>query len=51
MAPVWLLDETGAVKTEFTDDYLAKGTAHAAAHQVERDRVAAFANVAPALDI
>jgi hypothetical protein len=51
MAPVWLLDETGAVKTEFTDDYLAKGTAHATAHQGERDRVAAFANVAPAFDI
>jgi hypothetical protein len=51
MAPVWLLDETGAVKAEFTDDYLAKGIAHPAAHQVERDRVAAFANAAPALDI
>jgi hypothetical protein len=50
MAPVWLFDETGAVKTEFTDDYLAKGTAHPAAHHVERDLVAAFANVAPSLD-
>ncbi len=48
MAPVWLLDETGAVKAEFADDYLAKGTAHPAAHHVEQDRVAAFANVAPA---
>ena len=50
MAPVWLLDETGAVKAAFADDYLAKGTTQAAAHQAERDRVAAFANVAPALD-
>lgn len=50
MAPVWLLDESGAVKAEFADDYLAKGPAHASAHDVEQDHVAAFANVAPALD-
>lgn len=50
MAPVWLLDETGAVKEEFTHDYLAKGTLHAAADQPEQDQNAAFANVAPALD-
>mgnify|MGYP003779017259 CR=1 FL=1 len=50
MAPVWLLDEVGAVKAEFADDYLAKGPARASTHDVEQDQVAAFANVAPALD-
>ena len=47
MAPVWLLDETGAVKAEFADDYLAKGARYAEAHQIDRDRDAAFTNVAP----
>jgi hypothetical protein len=48
MAPVWLPTETGPLG-EFTDDYLAKGTG--TRRRRARDRVAAFANVAPAFDI
>jgi hypothetical protein len=50
MAPVWLLDETGAVKAEFAADYRTKGARHAPADQIERDRADAFSNVAPALE-
>ena len=50
MAPVWLLDEAGAVKAEFADDYLTKGAWHADTRQVEHDRIDAFANVAPGLE-
>ena len=48
MAPVWLLDETGAVNADFADDYLAKGARDREASQVDRDRLDAFTNVAPA---
>lgn len=50
MAPAWLLDETGEVRAEFADDYIAKGSALAGSSQVERDRADAFANVAPEPD-
>ena len=50
MAPVWLLDEHGEVKPEFAADYRVKGPILAAADDVERDRVDAFANRAPVLD-
>jgi hypothetical protein len=47
MAPVWMLDDAGEVHAEFTADYLVKGVRDAEASQVDRDRVDAFANVAP----
>ena len=47
MAPAWLLDDTGEVRHEFADDYIAKGARRSAPSQVERDRADAFANVAP----
>lgn len=47
MAPTWLLDDAGAVKREFTDDYVVKSRHQAQPDQVERDRSDAFANVAP----
>ncbi len=47
MAPGWLLDDGGEVKAEFADDYVAKGARRSEATQVERDRIDAFANVAP----
>ena len=47
MAPVWLLDETGEVMAAFADDYLTKGPRCADANQLDRDRVYAFANLAP----
>lgn len=50
MAPVWLLDETGTVNAEFAQDYLARGVQRAEVTQIDRDRVAAFANVAPAVE-
>src|SRR5664279_1431291 len=47
MAPVWLLDPTGEVRAEFAEDYVVKGAPRPEAHQVEKDRADAFANVAP----
>lgn len=47
MAPVWLLDEMGEIRAEFADDYIAKGARRSEVSQVDRDRVDAFANVAP----
>ena len=47
MAPAWLLDETGEIRAEFADDYIAKGVRRSEANQVEQDRADAFANVAP----
>lgn len=47
MAPVWLLDDAGEVRAEFAADYVVKGPRRADASQVARDRVDAFANVAP----
>jgi len=47
MAPVWLLDERGDVRPEFAADYLVKGGRDRPIELVERDRVDAFANVAP----
>jgi sterol desaturase/sphingolipid hydroxylase (fatty acid hydroxylase superfamily) len=47
MAPAWLLDETGEIRAEFADDYIAKGVRGSDANQVERDRADAFDNVAP----
>ncbi len=48
MAPVWLLDAHGEVRNEYARDYRAKGRTVAAARDVERDLVDAFANRAPA---
>ncbi len=50
MAPAWLLDETGEVRADFADDYIAKGSAFAGSSQLERDRADAFANTAPDAD-
>jgi sterol desaturase/sphingolipid hydroxylase (fatty acid hydroxylase superfamily) len=47
MAPAWMLDETGEVRAEFADDYVAKGARRSEASQVERDQADAFANLAP----
>lgn len=48
MAPVWMLDETGAVRPELARDYVAKGRAISDPALDDQDRVDAFANVAPA---
>jgi len=47
MAPVWLLDESGDVHARFADDYVVKGSRLADARLADRDRVDAFANLAP----
>lgn len=47
MAPVWLLDADGEVRPELAADYAVKGRADVDADQRERDRIDAFANVAP----
>jgi hypothetical protein len=47
MAPAWLLDEMGEIRAEYATDYIAKGVRRSEAIQVERDRLDAFANVAP----
>jgi sterol desaturase/sphingolipid hydroxylase (fatty acid hydroxylase superfamily) len=45
MAPTWLLDEQGAVRTEFAVDYRVAEPSRA--RPVGEDRERAFANVAP----
>ena len=47
MAPRWLIDETGEVRTEFAADYSVAGAGRVETSQAERDRGDAFANVAP----
>ncbi|MBK5288450.1 MAG: sterol desaturase family protein, partial [Acidimicrobiia bacterium] len=49
MAPTWMLDETGELRSEFADDYIVKGIRRTEASPVDndRDRVDAFANIAP----
>jgi sterol desaturase/sphingolipid hydroxylase (fatty acid hydroxylase superfamily) len=47
MAPTWLVDESGDLRAEFADDYVVVGIRSLAASRGERDRVDAFANVAP----
>jgi sterol desaturase/sphingolipid hydroxylase (fatty acid hydroxylase superfamily) len=47
MAPVWLLDEHGEVRSEYATDYRAKGRRVADDRDIERDRIDAFANRAP----
>ncbi|MGZ8752016.1 MAG: sterol desaturase family protein [Acidimicrobiia bacterium] len=47
MAPAWLLDVVGEIRAEYANDYIAKGVRRSEAIQVERDRMDAFANVAP----
>ncbi len=49
MAPPWLIDESGAVRAEFADDYVVNARLVRNATQAEYDRVDAFANVAPAV--
>ena len=44
---MWLLDESGEVHPGFTDDYVVKGSPRSDARLAERDRVDAFANLAP----
>lgn len=48
MAPVWLLDEAGEVRPEFASDYQVRGTRRPTPESVERDRIDAFDNLAPA---
>jgi hypothetical protein len=47
MAPRWLLDDTGEVRFEFSDDYNVRSRSVIEADQIERDRSDAFANVPP----
>jgi len=47
MAPTWMVDETGALRPEFADDYIVRGTRRAEPNQAELDRVDAFANLVP----
>ena len=47
MAPVWLLDDHGQVRTEYAEDYIVKAGRPRVSAQAERDRQDAFANVAP----
>lgn len=48
MAPVWMVDEAGAVHAELVADYVVAG-GRLVPGQAERDREDAFANVAPQL--
>ena len=50
MAPVWLLDDRGEVRTEYAPDYRVAGRAVASPDDRERDRVDAFANRVPLAD-
>jgi hypothetical protein len=47
MAPAWMLDGAGDVRPEFAADYVVKGARESDAAQAARDRMDAFANVAP----
>jgi sterol desaturase/sphingolipid hydroxylase (fatty acid hydroxylase superfamily) len=47
MAPRWMIDESGDLRAEFAEDYAVVGAAHPETIQGARDRVDAFANVAP----
>ena len=47
MAPQWMVDDTGELRSEFADDYIVVGAWRPETIQVERDRVDAFANLAP----
>lgn len=50
IAPEWLLDDRGEVRPEYAADYVVVGARRATDEQREADRVAAFANEAPAFD-
>jgi len=50
MAPHWMLDDDGEVKTEYQSDYRAKGRLATDPKERARDRVDAFTNVAPLLE-
>ncbi len=47
MAPPWMLDNAGDVRTEFAADYTVKGADQTEASDAKNDRENAFANVAP----
>lgn len=47
MAPVWLLDQAGEVRSEYAGDYRAAGARQRNAEVALQDRTAAFANLAP----
>jgi sterol desaturase/sphingolipid hydroxylase (fatty acid hydroxylase superfamily) len=47
IAPDWMLDDAGALRPEYEDDYEVVGPRAAEQATVEADRVAAFANRAP----
>jgi hypothetical protein len=47
-APVWMVDDDGELRPEFADDYVVVGARPILPGRIERDRVDAFANVAPA---
>ncbi len=49
MAPVWLLDARGEVRSEFAADYVVRGGAERDPGRARVDRSDAFANIAPAV--
>jgi len=49
MAMIWLLDDDGAVRSEYADDYLVAGRKSATTTQADEDHRNAFANLAPAV--
>ena len=48
MAPVWMVDQAGHVRPEFSADYIVKAGRRRDVAQLDLDRSDAFANVAPA---
>jgi sterol desaturase/sphingolipid hydroxylase (fatty acid hydroxylase superfamily) len=49
LAPIWLVDDDGAVLPRYREDYVIRGTAATDESQQQADWDHAFANVAPAL--
>jgi len=47
MAPAWMIDDADELRVEFVQDYVVKGARHADPDRMARDRVDAFANLAP----
>jgi hypothetical protein len=47
MAPEWLLDHTGEVRSEYSEDYIVRSRSVVEVDQIERDRSDVFANVPP----
>ncbi len=49
MAPMWMLDDSGAVRAELAADYVVNAGRARNTTQDDRDRLDAFANIAPDL--